>query len=172
MAITRITSNQVQHGGESLRDVLDNSVISGKVIDLTDNTLTGTKAEFNAACSDGDFVFTDGATFASLDEIQTWTKSQRGAVTTDNALIFNFTTGTNNFVCNVAFAGQISFLNIADGQTGMILLVNTSGYVITAAASTLITATDLTKISAAGTYLLSYFAYNGNVYVVASGKLA
>lgn len=36
--------------------------LTNKTISLASNTLTGTKAEFNTACSDGDFVYTDNAT--------------------------------------------------------------------------------------------------------------
>ena len=31
--------------------------LTNKTVDLTDNTVTGTKAEFNTACSDGDFLY-------------------------------------------------------------------------------------------------------------------
>lgn len=33
------------------------ATLTNKTVDLTDNTVTGTKAEFNSACSDGDFLF-------------------------------------------------------------------------------------------------------------------
>jgi hypothetical protein len=39
----------------------DNQTLTTKIIDLTSNTLSGTKAQFNTACSDGDFVYTDNA---------------------------------------------------------------------------------------------------------------
>jgi hypothetical protein len=37
--------------------------LTNKTVNLSSNTLTGTKAQFNTACSDGDFAFLDGATF-------------------------------------------------------------------------------------------------------------
>lgn len=37
--------------------------LTGKTINLASNTISGTKAQFNTACSDGDFAFLDGAAF-------------------------------------------------------------------------------------------------------------
>jgi len=102
---------------------------------------------------------------------QTFTASQRGTVTTDNDLSFNMAT-TNNFKCTPTATGALTFTNITAGQSGYVLLVNSGGYAITAAATTKVGATFLSTVSAAGTYLISYFTDGTNVYVTASGALS
>ena len=96
--------------------------------------------------------------------------SQRGAVTTDNDLSFDMDT-TNNFKCTPTATGTLTFTNITSGQSGNILLVNTTPQVISCASTTYISATDLTAINTAGTYWLSYYADGTNVYVTASQAL-
>ena len=108
---------------------------------------------------------------AKTDVAQTFTISQRGTVTTDNDLSFNMAT-TNNFKCTPTGTGSLTFTNITAGQSGFILLVNSGGYTISAAATTKVSTTALATISAAGTYLLSYFSDGTSVYVVNSGALA
>jgi len=41
----------------------DIQTLTNKTVDMADNSLSGTKAEFDTACSDGDFAFLDGAIF-------------------------------------------------------------------------------------------------------------
>lgn len=108
---------------------------------------------------------------AKTDVVQTFTVSQRGTVTTDNDLSFNLST-TNNFFCTPTGTGTLTFTNHVAGQSGFVLLVNSSGYAITAAATTKINSTDLSTISTAGTYLLSYFDNGTNAYVVISRNVA
>lgn len=108
---------------------------------------------------------------AKLDVDQTWTGAQRGTLTTDNDLSFDQSV-TNNFVCTPTAGGALTFTNHTAGQSGFVLLVNNSNYAITAAATTKIAAADLTRISATGTYLLSYLDNGTNAYVVASAALA
>jgi hypothetical protein len=93
------------------------------------------------------------------------------SVTADNDLSFSMTAG-NNFSCTTSGSGTLTFTNITAGQSGFILLVNASNHTISAAATTKITAADLTRISATGTYLLSYFSNGTNVYISASGNVA
>ena len=103
---------------------------------------------------------------------QTFTASQRGTVTTDNDLSFNMAT-TNNFKCTPTGTGALTFTNITAGQSGYVLLVNSGGDAITAAATTKVGATFLSTVSAAGTYLISYFSPDGtSVYCTASGALS
>ena len=108
---------------------------------------------------------------AKTDVLQTYTLSQRGTVTTDNDLSFNMN-ATNNFKCTPTATGALTFTNITAGQSGYVLLVNSGGYAITAAATTKVGATFLSTVSAAGTYLISYFTDGTNVYVTASGALS
>lgn len=94
-----------------------------------------------------------------------------GAVTTDNDGSFDLAV-TNNFKCTPTGTFALTFTNHTAGQSGYVLLVNTGGYAITAAATTKLGASTLSTISAAGTYLLSYFDDGTNAYVTASGALA
>ena len=110
-------------------------------------------------------------TLSALNLAQTWTVSQRGTVTTDNDGSFAMT-ATNNFKCTPTATIALTFTSIAAGQSGYILLVNTGGYAITAAATTKVSNSTLATISSAGTYLLSYFTDGTNVYVTASGAMA
>lgn len=108
---------------------------------------------------------------AKLDVVQTFTVSQRGAVTTDNDLSFDLSV-TNNFKCTPTAGGTLTFTNLVSGQSGYVLLVNSSNYAITAAATTKVGSTLLSTISATGTYLVSYLCDGTNVYCTASGALS
>ena len=108
---------------------------------------------------------------AKTDVAQTFTISQRGTVTTDNDGSFSMS-ATNNFKCTPTGNFTLTFTNITAGQSGFILLVNSGGYTVSAAATTKVSTTALATISAAGVFLLSYFSDGTNVYVVNSGALA
>lgn len=110
-------------------------------------------------------------TVAGIDALQTFTASQRGTVTTDNDGSFDMNV-TNNFKCTPTGSITLTFTNITAGQSGFVLLVNGSNYAVTAAATTKVSNTLLSTISATGTYLLSYFTDGTNVYVVNSPALA
>jgi hypothetical protein len=79
---------------------------------------------------------------------------------------------TNNFKCTPTGSFTLTFTNIVAGQSGFILLVNTGGYTVSAHANTKVQTGSLTTISAAGTYLLSYFSDSSVVYVSHSGAMA
>ena len=108
---------------------------------------------------------------AKIDVAQTYTAPQRGTVTSDNDLSFD-QSATNNFSCTPTAGGTLTFTNHTAGQSGYVLLDNSSGYAITAAATTKITATDLTTISTAGVYLISYFDNGTNAYLTVSAAYA
>lgn len=110
-------------------------------------------------------------TLAGTGATQTYTASQRGTVTTDNDGSFDMNV-TNNFSCTLAGTVALTFTNITAGQSGYILLSNTSGYAVTAAATTKVNTTFLTTISAAGVYLISYFSNGTNVYCTTGGAMA
>lgn len=124
------------------------------------NTAPG---DIGAAVADADLAY--------VDVDQTWSGAQRGTVTTDNDGSFDMNV-TNNFKCTPTGTFTLTFTNITAGQSGWVLLVNTSGYSISAAASTKVGASLLATVSTAGTYLLSYFTDGTNVYVTASGALS
>jgi len=114
---------------------------------------------------------TAGTDYAVPSTASTWTISQRGTVTTDNDGSFDMNV-TNNFKCTPTGTFTLTFTNITAGQSGYVLLVNTSGYAVSAASTTKVNTTFLTTVSAAGTYLLSYFTDGTNVYVTTGGAMA
>jgi len=101
------------------------------------------------------------------DVADTLTAPFRGTVTTDNDLSFDQNV-TNNFSCTPSSGAALTFTNHTAGQSGYILLDNSAGVAITAAATTKINATDLTTISTAGVYLVSYFDNGTNAYITVS----
>ena len=114
---------------------------------------------------------TAGTDYAAIATASTWTASQRGTVTTDNDGSFDMSV-TNNFSCTPTATFALTFTNITAGQSGYVLLINTGGYAVTAAATTKVNTSFLTTVSAAGTYLLSYFSNGTNVYVTTGGAMA
>ena len=110
-------------------------------------------------------------TGARTDTAQTFTAAQRGTVTADNDLSFDLS-ATNNFSCTPTATGTLTFTNHTAGQSGFILLDNSGGYAISAAADTKINASDLGAISAAGVYVLSYFDNGTNTYIMVSRSFA
>lgn len=111
---------------------------------------------------------TAGTDFVEPGTITNFTVPQRSALATDNDLSFNLG-AKQNFSCTPTAGGALTFTNIADGQSGWIVLVNGSNYAISAAATTKISAADLTKISTTGSYVLDYRANGTNVYVTVGG---
>ena len=106
---------------------------------------------------------------AKTDTAQTYTAPQGGSITTDNDLSFD-QNASNNFQCTPTSGGTLTFTNHTAGQSGYVLLDNTAGVAITAAATTKITADDLAIISTAGVYLMSYFDNGTNAYLTVSAN--
>lgn len=91
-----------------------------------------------------------------------------GVVVAENDGSFDLDAG-NYFTCTPTGAIDLTFTNETAGQTGMILLVNTTPQVVTVDADVFLSAADLTTINVAGTYLMSYFCPDGiNVYLSAT----
>lgn len=103
------------------------------------------------------------------DTADTITAPMRGTVTPDNDLSFDMNV-TNNFKCTPTGNGTLTFTNITAGagQSGNIWLDNSGGHTISAASSTYIASADLTTISTAGVYFLSYYSDGTNVMVSAT----
>jgi hypothetical protein len=121
----------------------------------------------------GDTLTTDSlsATTAKTDTAQTYTAAQRGTVTTDNDLSFD-QNASNNFQCTPSSGSTLTFTNHTAGQSGYVLLDNSAGVAIAAAATTKISAADLATLNVAGTYLVSYFDNGTNAYCTISGDLS
>lgn len=136
---------------------------------------TGGASSASARSSLGLAIGTDvqaySANTAFINALQTFTTSQRGTVTTDNDGSFDMAV-TNNFSCTPTGTFALTFTNITAGQSGYVLLINTGGHAVTAAATTKVGSTFLTTVSAAGTYIISYFSNGTNVYCTASGALS
>ena len=102
------------------------------------------------------------------------TGSQRGTPQTiTQGTLIDLDTG-NNFLWTPAAADELSFDNETAGQSGFIKLINPSAYVITKGSEVKASATFLADVTAAGTYLITYFCDSdaGNVYVSASAALS
>ena len=129
---------------------------------------TGGASAASARSSLGLVIGTD---VGGLGTAETWTASQRGTITTDNDGSFDQSV-TNNFKCTPTGTFTLTFTNHTAGQSGYVLLVNTGGYAVSAAATTKVGSSLLSTISTAGTYLLSYLDDGTNAYVTASGALS
>lgn len=137
-------------------------------------TITGTTNVISVTNGDGvsgNPTLDVGSLVARTDQAKTFTASQRGTVTTDNDGSFDMSV-TNNFQCTPSGTFALTFTNITSGQSGYVLLINTGGHAVTAAATTKVNASFLATVSAAGTHLISYFAAGGNVYCTTSGAMS
>ena len=133
---------------------------------------TGT-ASGNIPVLDGSGQIASGvlSNAAKTDTDQSWTGSQRGTTVVDNDGSFDMN-GGNNFKCTPTGAITLTFTNITNGQSGFILLVNSGGQTVSAHANTKVDANLLATVTAAGTYLVSYFSDGTNVYLTNSAVYA
>jgi hypothetical protein len=112
----------------------------------------------------------EGATIGTLSTAQTWTKPQRGTVTTSNTITAIDLSTTNNHISTPGAGAALTFTNLTAGQTGTIEFVNGSNYAITAGSGTKVTSTFLATISVTGTYIISYYVNAaGNAVHVSTG---
>lgn len=103
--------------------------------------------------------------FADLSADQTFTGGNRGTVTVANTASFDMSS-TNNFSCTPTANFTITFTNITAGQSGNIYIDNTTAYTASKDAAVKMGASDLTTLSATGSYWLSYFAPSSSIVLV------
>lgn len=100
----------------------------------------------------------------------TFTYPQRGKTAFTAGTSINLALG-NNIMTGPITDSTLNFVNLVDGQSGNIIFVNLSGYVISASSTVIINSEDLNTISVAGTYWMSYFTDGANVFVSVSKVL-
>lgn len=172
---------KINNNLDSIDDLLDGTTaVTG--INLTagnwkvgGTTVTSTAAELNILDGVTGTLLTDGSIGSTVqgydadtlkaDVADTLTAPFRGAVTAENDGSFDLNAG-NNFTCTPTGAIDLTFTNETAGQSGMILFTNTTPQTITVDADVHLSASDLTAINVAGTYLMSYYCPDGtNVFL-------
>jgi hypothetical protein len=167
---------QIFHNGTNNKSVIAGSVIDPLEIHSNAFSLkAGLGGPYTMLTADVsgsvDLYYADVKKFETTAQGVSVTGRATGTVTTDNDLSFDMS-ATNNFSCTPSGTGTLTFTNITSGQSGNIYLDNSGGHVISAAATTFISAADLTKISTAGKYFVSYYSADGtNVLVSASSAV-
>jgi len=102
-------------------------------------------------------------TVAGIDIAQNFTAPQRSAYLSDNDGSFDLG-AKQNFKCTPTGAVTLTFANQSDGISGSVIFVNGSSYAVSAHANTKISTSDLTILSATGTYRIDYTSDGTNAY--------
>ena len=108
---------------------------------------------------------------AGTDVAQNFTLPQRSALLTDNDGNFDLA-AKQNFKCTTSAGLTLTFTNQADGLSGSIVFINASNHAIAAHANTKLTTSDLTKLSATGTYRIDYMTDGTNALCSVVGPYA
>lgn len=155
-------------------NILDGVTATATELNYVVGTTSAIQTQIDAKLDSADIGVTIqgyDADTAKLDVDQSWSGSQRSTVVVDNDGSFDMDAG-QNFKCTPTANFTLTFTNIADGQSGFLLLINTSGYTVSLDTNSKGSSTLATAISTAGTYLLSYFSDGTNVYLTNSEAYA
>jgi hypothetical protein len=156
--------------------VVNASIASGAAIDATkiaDGTVTSTEFQYiNTLSSNAQTqINAKGVGDAVLANDQSWTGSQRATAVTDNDMSYDMN-GGQNFISTPSGNATLTFTNIANGQSGFLKLINSGGHTISLHANSKADANLATTVTAAGTYLLSYFSDGTDVWLTNSAIYA
>jgi len=156
--------------------VVNASIASGAAIDATkiaDGTVTSTEFQYiNTLSSNAQTqINAKGVGDAVLANDQAWTGSQRATAVTDNDMSYDMN-GGQNFISTPSGNAALTFTNITNGQSGFIKLINSGGHTISLHANSKADANLATTVTAAGTYLLSYFSDGTDVWLTNSAIYA
>ena len=166
---------QTQFSGLAGTTAVTTSEAEMNVLDGIPATLTATELGYVDGVTSAiqTQIDANGVGDAVLSADQSWTGAQRGTPQTiTEGTTIDLNSG-NNFQWTPAAADELAFANEASGQAGFIKLINPSGYAITKGSEVKASATFLTDVTTAGTYLISYFVdSSSNVWVSASAALS
>ena len=156
--------------------VVNASIASGAAIDATkiaDGSVTSTEFQYINSLSSNAQTQIDakGVGDAVLANDQSWTGSQRATAVTDNDMSYDMNAG-QNFISTPSGNATLTFTNIANGQSGFLKLINSGGHTISLHSNSKADANLATTVTAAGTYLLSYFSDGTDVWLTNSAIYA
>ena len=181
MALTQIKASNITDGTVVAAEIgdnvinsehyaaasIDNEHLADDAVGIAELSATGTAS--NSTFLRGDNAWATAST-VSLTADQAWTGSQRATMVTDNDGSFYMNAG-QNFNCTPSGNFTLTFTNIANGQSGFIILINSGGHTVSKASTTKSGGDFATTVSAAGTYILSYISNGTNVYVTNSAAM-
>ena len=188
-----ITAVKIADGTVVAAEIADDAVITTKI---AANAVTGAKIAMTSDAR-GDILYYNGTDYARLAKgssgtvlkmgandpawgtdsavdltaDQSWTGSQRATMVTDNDGSFDMNAG-QNFNCTPSGNFALTFTNIANGQSGFIILINSGGHTVSLHANSKADANLTGVVSTAGTYILSYISNGTNVYLTNSAVIA
>jgi len=156
--------------------VVNASIASGAAIDaakIANGTVTSTEFQYINTLSSNAQTQIDakGVGDAVKANDAAWTGSQRATTVTDNDMSYDMDLG-QNFISTPAGNLTLTFTNITNGQSGFLKLINSGGHTISLHTNSKGDANLASTVTAAGTYLLSYFSDGTDVWLTNSAIYA
>ena len=181
--LTALNASELTSGTIPIARIADNAITGAKIAMTSDARgdilyYNGTDYARLAKGSSGQVLKmgsndpawgTDSAVDLTAD--QSWTGSQRATMVTDNDGSFDMNAG-QNFNCTPSGNFTLTFTNIANGQSGFIILINSGGHTVSLHSNSKADANLAGVVSTAGTYILSYISNGTNVYLTNSAVIA